>query len=125
MATKKKKTPKRMVIVRLMCRHVRDFPWEYRPELDETVYCYRCHMHRHIVSIEDEYVVLCQNCRFTRRQGQARLNSEITASKHHRAHPEHEIELWHGKEVVHTWKAQVQKLFTEPLQSKEGEVPPF
>lgn len=104
-------TFKYRVLVKLDgCHHTPEYDWQYRPVDGDAVYCYPCARTRSSVGIIDQYRVQCMDCRYARGKGQAKLNAEIDASKHHRKNPDHEVKLFLGRQLVHTWQKQAEKL---------------
>lgn len=86
------------------CSHTPEYDWQYRPLEGDAIYCYKCASVRTYVRYMDQYRVQCDDCRFTRNKGTAKLNAEIEASKHHLKNPDHMVKLFLGRQVVHIWK---------------------
>lgn len=52
------------------------------PKVGERIYCYRCDDMQRVVDDTRQYIIKCQECRYTRRFGQCLLPAEVYASKH-------------------------------------------
>ena len=121
-------TFKRKVLVTLNeCSHTLTMDWQYRPTEGDSLYCFRCNHYRTMKGLLDQFTVACSGCRYTRSKGRAKLNAEIDASKHHRKHPDHEVKLYEGARVVHTWKVTQNKIpGLDQVFTQEGlPLPPF
>lgn len=130
-------TPKqrreRTVVVTFDCRHTRDFKFMYVPEPNTMLWCLKCHAMAFVTGWKDEYRVKCDGCRFSRRSGQARLTADRIAGRHHRLNPQHEVSVWYGTEVQHTWRVAIESIlergeFTKSLHGRaveNVELPPF
>lgn len=122
----RKQARERVVNVTLTCRHTRDQKLMYVPEEGEMYWCFKCHANVFVTGWTDEYRTKCEVCRYARRHGQARLESERVAGKHHRMNPTHEVTVWFGATEHHTWHKAVeegQQSFTISLPSDSGECP--
>jgi hypothetical protein len=118
----------RIVIATLTCGHSRDYRFQYVPADFELVWCYQCHAMRQLGRVTEEYKVACESCRYSRRMGQARLQGERNASAHHNRNPSHIVRMWHGPDLHHEWKPQVEALpesFTISLPSGGLDTFPF
>lgn len=102
------------VSVLYTCQHYREFTERNAPSPGDELFCLKCDKLVRAVSIVDEYRVRCCSgrCKYSSNFGQAKLRSEIAASKHHRKFPKHEVKLFKGSELVHTWPAQSSDLLT-------------
>lgn len=56
-----------------------------------------------ILSLEEQYIVLCRNCPHSRNKGIAKLNAEMGATRHSQLHPGHIVDVVDGNgEVIQT-----------------------
>jgi len=132
-AMTRKQERERTVVVTFDCRHTRDFKFMYVPQTGEMIWCLKCHAMAFVTGWKDEYRVKCDKCRFSRRSGQAVLTAERMAGRHHRLNPQHEVTVWYGTNVHHTWTVLIEALmekgeFTKALLGRSVEtvdLPPF
>lgn len=96
------------------CRHYREFTERNAPTIGDELLCVKCDKLVRVIAMVEEYRVRCSSgrCKYSANFGQAKLRSEIAASKHHRKFPKHEVKLFKGSELVHTWPASPLGLMT-------------
>lgn len=110
---------KRFIVVEFECKHRREFEAKGNiPPVGEVMICLRCRRETKVVKHLEEYRVRCSDCTYSRPFGASRLQAEIAASKHHNRFPYHQVTLWKGAAITHTWKRNEQHLFAKALQSK-------
>lgn len=71
--------------------------------------------------INDEWLIRCRTCRYSRRYGQSRMTAHHAADKHARNNPLHTVHIMHGGVIV---EVRLPKRFLETLPFGVDE-PPF
>lgn len=104
----------------LQCLHHIVFPMS-PPKRGELILCRRCGDYKTVIVTESAYKVRCKGCRYTRLFGVAKLKAEGAAIKHRQRYPWHVVQLWDGKDIVHTYQGDLQA--TLPLDTLGD--PPF
>lgn len=69
------------------------------PKEGELLTCRTCGMTRRVAAVDNGIRVRCNECRFSRSFGNARITAEVAAAKHHRSHPSHTVEIKHDVKV--------------------------
>lgn len=91
------------IAVTLDCRHVLRFKAPH-PGIGEQVYCSRCARYQVVwQKSPPEYRIKCENCRFGKSYGQAKLTAETKAAVH-ATHRQHTVTVFNGLEVLHTFR---------------------
>ena len=104
----------------LECLHHLIFPMS-PPKRGELLLCRRCNTYRRVIAAPAAWKIKCKGCRYTRLFGVEKLKAEGKAIQHRQRYPWHTVQLWDGKDLVHTYEGDIQA--TLPVDT-EGE-PPF
>lgn len=115
------------VMVLFSCFHTREKKRKDGHKPGDVLWCLRCHRDVEVRKIIEEYRVRCMGCRYGRLFGQSKLTAGRKGTAHARAHPDHEIRLYLGTEVLRTWRPELHN-FTEILPvgtPPELDTPPF
>lgn len=88
--------------IQLSCGHQPYYHLPY-PKVGELLTCMDCRRNARVIHAPNEFRISCNNCIFSRRFGNAKVNAEIAASKHRRKYPSHVVGMYTGARLVRTF----------------------
>lgn len=94
------------VEVSLVCGHVILF--SIMPLPHDTLWCVKCMDNQHVLEIQ-EWKIVCHNCKYSRRFGQAALTAQTRASAH-ACKRQHTVDVYYYGELQHVSETVTQTL---------------